>query len=156
MIYFVLDPVSDAIKIGWTANRDTMELRLCGLQTGNPNELRLLALEAGDRIAEQAIHQYFADRRIRGEWFDESILKDIRRGYHLRFDRIIAKACYEARVDLNRECAICEAIFEVKTGAIVKSLMPGRPGHDDRLHLCKKCRINPERARAKNATGIEG
>lgn len=43
--------------------------RLRGLQTSNPNKLELLGSAAGTRGDEQAILAFFADNRVRGEWF---------------------------------------------------------------------------------------
>ena len=58
-------------KIGVSVRPAT---RLRELQTGSPVELRLLhqavaPLPASPFEHERAIHDYFADRRLKGEWF---------------------------------------------------------------------------------------
>jgi hypothetical protein len=63
-VYFV--ECDERIKIG--VARDP-ERRLRSLQTGNPSQLRILAVVAGDADLEQAIHAKFESTRIGGEWF---------------------------------------------------------------------------------------
>lgn len=65
MIYFVRS--GDAVKIGYAAEP---EKRIPSLRTGNPNEIVVLGLMDGDYDTERELHERFAHRRIRGEWFD--------------------------------------------------------------------------------------
>lgn len=65
-IYFVQAGLSGPIKIGVTTD---IKNRLSQLQTGNPENLRLLALHLGDRHLEKALHRYFAPHQVKSEWF---------------------------------------------------------------------------------------
>jgi len=69
MVYFIYDPVSDCVKIGYTEN--SPESRLSSLQTGNPNRLILLAVTEGDKTDEANIHKELEYFRADGgsEWF---------------------------------------------------------------------------------------
>lgn len=71
--YFVREKDGDYLKIGWTDR--PLERRLAELQAGNPRELSLervvkLRTAREAKQLEGALHRYFADRRIRGEWFE--------------------------------------------------------------------------------------
>lgn len=68
MIYFVACPQANAVKIGamWGGNPYH---RLMTLQVGCPFDLELLAVCDGGDKAEAALHDRFAEHRIRGEWF---------------------------------------------------------------------------------------
>ena len=65
-IYFVQGESGGAIKIGTTLNPVT---RMQSLQTGFPEELKLLAVIPGDAERERKIHEYFGKFRLKGEWF---------------------------------------------------------------------------------------
>lgn len=69
-VYFIQAGVDGAIKIGFT--RFPVLDRLKSLQVACPDELRLLAVLAGDDGKETEIHKRFAPDRIRGEWFRPS------------------------------------------------------------------------------------
>ena len=64
-VYFVRAGSDGPIKIGQTDNAVTDRLRT--LQTGNHNELQLMACSR--LLSERRLHQIFAHLRIRGEWF---------------------------------------------------------------------------------------
>lgn len=64
LIYYVQRHGDDAIKIGVTVDLDK---RLATFRHVTP--VTLLATHRGDRRREQLTHQYFADCRISGEWF---------------------------------------------------------------------------------------
>ncbi|WP_331758636.1 GIY-YIG nuclease family protein [Streptomyces sp. NBC_01547] len=66
-VYILGAEGSPLVKIGWTNNPSR---RLADLQSGSPLALRLLATCEGDARLESALHGHFADRRVRGEWFD--------------------------------------------------------------------------------------
>jgi hypothetical protein len=68
-VYFVQQVGAPWVKIGVTRTVNA-PLRLAQLQIGNPSPLALRRLVAGDFYAEAVLHAAFADRRIRGEWFD--------------------------------------------------------------------------------------
>jgi hypothetical protein len=55
-------------KIGYTSGR-RVEPRLKALQTASPHKLTLVDVWPGDEKEEHAMHERFADRRVRGEWF---------------------------------------------------------------------------------------
>lgn len=67
-VYLLRDKFTGLAKIGWA--RD-VERRAKSLQTGHPNPLQVTACVAGSRRVEADIHRLFADRRVRGEWFDD-------------------------------------------------------------------------------------
>lgn len=69
MVYFIRDDVHGRIKIGTSLNPLG---RLRELQTGNGVRLRLMSISPGGRSAEQSYHKTFSDRRLVGEWFDDS------------------------------------------------------------------------------------
>lgn len=68
-IYYIGSGASGPIKIGWASNPWR---RLNELQTGNPEELQMLALEPGVVAMEALRHTMFAADRLRGEWFAPS------------------------------------------------------------------------------------
>jgi hypothetical protein len=68
-IYAIYDPVSLAVKIGYTSVNPWA--RLSQIQTGNPTRLELIAFSKGNRADERWIHQRFKERRLTGEWFSE-------------------------------------------------------------------------------------
>ncbi|MDJ0634057.1 MAG: GIY-YIG nuclease family protein [Xenococcaceae cyanobacterium MO_188.B29] len=70
-IYFILNPDSNAVKIGRTKN---IAKRLNSLQVANPVELRLLKtvqVNSGKEAkkTEELFHNKFANLRLLGEWF---------------------------------------------------------------------------------------
>lgn len=69
MIYFIqaVDEPEGPVKIGFTDR--AVGKRLAALQTGNPRELRVVALTNGDRDTETYLHRRFAASRMCGEWF---------------------------------------------------------------------------------------
>lgn len=66
-IYLMLSEEQDAGKVGWSREYPTD--RLVKAQTNNPAPLVLDIVVMGNRIAEGALHEALASRRIRGEWF---------------------------------------------------------------------------------------
>lgn len=68
-IYFLRAGTSGPIKIGTSVNVDS---RIATLQTGCPDELRLIARIRGGSGVERMLHQKFDRDRIRGEWFKPS------------------------------------------------------------------------------------
>ena len=70
-VYFILDEISEAIKIG---KADDVDSRLSSLQTGNPNPLLVLhyikcRTPQHAFLLEQQIHDMFGHLHRRGEWF---------------------------------------------------------------------------------------
>jgi len=55
-------------KIGTT--RDDPEQRLKTLQTGSPHELHLMVVAPGGADEEKALHERYAHKWVRGEWFE--------------------------------------------------------------------------------------
>lgn len=55
------------VKIGWTDVEAGTRVRQ--LQTGNPNELKVILRLEGGRAEERALHERFAADRRHGEWF---------------------------------------------------------------------------------------
>ncbi len=67
------------IKIGKSVS---VQKRLSAIQNGNPETVRVLCEEKCDTHQqaldrEQALHRYFASKRVRGEWFDISIKNEL-------------------------------------------------------------------------------
>lgn len=60
-------------KVGITSGDPNDRLRT--LQTGNANELRLVEAryQENPQSVEQSIHQYLAEYRVRGEWFETEL-----------------------------------------------------------------------------------
>lgn len=75
-VYFLQAGEGGPIKIGVATNPMT---RARELQTGNHEQLTLLAWSPGDQANEHALHQRFAHIRLRGEWFraDQQLLSFI-------------------------------------------------------------------------------
>ena len=77
-VYFIFNPDSNAIKIGFAKD---VAKRLATLQTSSPNQLELLGVikTQSARTAKQlegTLHQQFAQLHISGEWFkaEEALL----------------------------------------------------------------------------------
>lgn len=71
VVYFVQAVSGGPIKIGSSTIGSILQ-RLITLQIGNPLDLRIRRLVAGDWRVERGLHSYFTDHRTRarGEWFD--------------------------------------------------------------------------------------
>ncbi len=67
-VYLLREIATGRAKIGWAVD---VERRAKTLQTGNPYRLQITAIIAADRRTEAGLHQLFADKKIRGEWFDD-------------------------------------------------------------------------------------
>jgi len=63
---YVIQAASGLVKIG--VSHDP-ERRLSTLQTGHPDELRLLGFVSGGRPLEAHLHRMLKAHRVRGEWF---------------------------------------------------------------------------------------
>jgi Meiotically up-regulated gene 113 len=66
-VYVIGDPDQRVVKIGWSTN---LRSRLANLQCGSALPLRLLWAARGGRALEDALHAWFNDQRLEGEWFD--------------------------------------------------------------------------------------
>jgi hypothetical protein len=104
VVYVIQSGDRDLFKIGFTS--DTPRARLEELQTGNPDTLHLCAWGHGTRHDEQALHLWFEDDRVRGEWFRGSdgvhrliarLNRDIWRGVFARIDDVLRELLAEAR-----------------------------------------------------------
>lgn len=71
-IYYVSFGTDGPIKIGFVDGFGSLSERLRGLQTACPYDIVLLATKAGSMADERALHERFARKRLRGEWFDRS------------------------------------------------------------------------------------
>lgn len=65
-VYFLHNPETDTIKIGYSKNP---KRRIRSLQTANSAELETLKIVEGDEGYERSLHRQFSHLRIRGEWF---------------------------------------------------------------------------------------
>jgi hypothetical protein len=68
LVYLVQGDPGTPIKVGLATSG--ARARIAGLQTGNPQELRLLHILAGNRTLEWNLHTRLKEHRVRGEWFD--------------------------------------------------------------------------------------
>jgi hypothetical protein len=68
-VYVIQGEQGSPIKIGVAKN---VKSRIAGLQTGNPQRLRLLHVLPGDGLLERALHQRLRESAIHGEWFGGS------------------------------------------------------------------------------------
>ncbi len=77
MIYFILNPKLNVVKIGYT-EKDVLT-RLAQLKTGNSEPLVVVTTIEGDINVEKSLHAKFAKYRKQGEWFNlsEEIIKFI-------------------------------------------------------------------------------
>ncbi len=65
-VYFIQCEETKAVKIG--TSRDP-EKRLLQLQTASPGKLTILGTVPGNKYREAELHNRFADRHVRGEWY---------------------------------------------------------------------------------------
>jgi hypothetical protein len=108
-VYVIRDDESGLAKIGYS--KDPSD-RLRKLQTGSPVRLWLVCVMPGDLATEAALHGVFKERRVHGEWFNDSdgtisdLIRDIGRQ---EFDRLAnllradAQACLEHANALEAE-----------------------------------------------------
>lgn len=76
MIYFLHEPIDNAVKIGKTQD-DKLMIRVSAIQIGNHRELKLLGVCEGYTKKEKELHKQFKHLSIRGEWFKyENELKE--------------------------------------------------------------------------------
>jgi hypothetical protein len=68
VVYVVQAESGGPVKIGHST-RTGVERRLRELQSGNAQRLVVRALFDGGMWLEQALHQFFCESRLRGEWF---------------------------------------------------------------------------------------
>lgn len=66
-VYAIRSNGQDAVKIGHTTGEPMH--RLAELQCGNPADLYIAGLILGSKKTERDLHGYWADARLRGEWF---------------------------------------------------------------------------------------
>lgn len=72
-VYLIHAPVTRRVKIG--RSRQVYK-RFSSIRTMSGTDVELVAVLPGED--ELHLHKRFADRRITGEWFDESVLDDLR------------------------------------------------------------------------------
>lgn len=70
VVYFIQSVDGGPIKIG-TSSVGSILSRFTSIQVGNPSELKIRRMVAGDWRVERGLHSYFAEQRTRtrGEWF---------------------------------------------------------------------------------------
>jgi hypothetical protein len=66
LVYFIKDPQTNLVKIGYSKNVLT---RLEELRYQHGKNLSILFLRSGNRREEKRMHQVFAASRVHGEWF---------------------------------------------------------------------------------------
>lgn len=72
-VYFIQAQESRMVKIGYAVDPIA---RLAELQTGNHDVLAIIRVVSGAQFTEGCFHHFFAQNRVRGEWFifDERML----------------------------------------------------------------------------------
>lgn len=68
-VYCIGPMGAQRVKIGWSVSPFD---RVKALQCGSPDYLLIYALIPGERKSEKVLHEVFEDRRVKGEWFDNS------------------------------------------------------------------------------------
>ncbi|HAS8561037.1 TPA: GIY-YIG nuclease family protein [Vibrio vulnificus] len=100
IVYFLYGEVTGLVKIGWT--RASLVRRINQLQTGSPDQLRLLGIMRGTQAFEKELHAKFKPNHKHLEWFELS-------GEILRF---IGSECLlfgSGLLVLNRESTDCQS-----------------------------------------------
>jgi len=96
-VYFIHAPAVGLVKIGLAGHPMG---RLTALQIGSPVDLYLVRAIEGGMELEQEFHRAFADRRVRGEWFEDSVLHAVLEQappFELRTPRIITHLEHEGQ-----------------------------------------------------------
>lgn len=72
LVYFLSEPELKRVKIGYSGQ--DVRNRIRGLQAGNSQILKLLAVVSGGRVEESELHKRFSKWRLidRLEWFEAS------------------------------------------------------------------------------------
>jgi Meiotically up-regulated gene 113 len=68
-IYFIATENAEVVKIGFSVRP---AMRLWGLRTASPFQLRLIGFLPGTHRTERMFHRRFAEDRMHGEWFRNS------------------------------------------------------------------------------------
>ena len=68
MIYFILEPIDNVVKIG-TSKESNVKTRFESVQTGNHRDLQLIGVCDGSFKEEKILHEIFKDYRLKREWF---------------------------------------------------------------------------------------
>lgn len=100
MLYFILNPKRDAVKIGYS---ETPLKRMSDLQTASPDKLFLLGVCPGGASEEGTLHLRLDHIRLHGEWFRYtaellSVAEEMCEGYSL-YGR--CSSCGEPHTDLH-------------------------------------------------------
>jgi hypothetical protein len=77
MIYFILDPSVQQVKIGTTKSPETLRRRMKAFACGNAADLQLLHVQNGGRFEESRIHRQYRNLNVpncarineTSEWF---------------------------------------------------------------------------------------
>lgn len=80
-LYFMQEKITGRIKIGRSVDP---ERRLKSLQTGNGNQIRIIAVFKGEGYRESYLHDELARWRGKGEWFNVGCVGSIPVYYYER------------------------------------------------------------------------
>lgn len=82
VVYFLLDPGTNCIKIG-NSSLKNLSKRISEIQISTPNVLSVMGVMWGGLDVEKALHEQFAESRVRGEWFraDADLLEYIQKSW---------------------------------------------------------------------------
>jgi len=124
MIYFVVQHTKQPmVKIGFSANKQTMEKRLSSLQTSNPYKLYIEHVFDGTRTQEEQIHDLLKAHHVSGEWYE----------YNAAIKRFATTAA---------QIGIVSAIYEYKRTSTEQVIMLG--------HLAKvPCTISEKKIQGR-------
>src|SRR5215475_7636930 len=67
-IYFI-GSEGGPVKIGYCKDHNGIKIRMRGLQSASPQQLKILATIEGGLEKERELHKQFAAERLKGEWF---------------------------------------------------------------------------------------
>jgi DNA repair exonuclease SbcCD nuclease subunit len=78
-VYFLQSENGGPVKIGKATSNYHVKKRLESCQIGNPETLQIVAIAEWCRHDfEKTVHNFYKDKRIRGEWFENSILQNLK------------------------------------------------------------------------------
>lgn len=82
IIYLIQSGEAGPVLIGITGAGGSVAVaavrrRVAALQHGNPEELHIRKLIAGDQLLERQLHVRFADHAVRDDWYAAAILDDL-------------------------------------------------------------------------------
>lgn len=86
-VYLIHAPSQNLVKIGMTGKgKSGVAGRLSGVQTSSPVPVALLGVIEDDSemgLLESELHGRYSTYRVKGEWFDDSVINEILRHHYV-------------------------------------------------------------------------